>query len=141
MHTSALLGDALQHLAAASESRPPLFRGATERAGVWLGPGELPDAKPIVLRCCLPNIAALLHYHRVHHRYTTANFNRSVTADRVRCMPSFPSSLGGGGQLSAHEGSRQLSAKLSMVPGRLRRRAWRAAAEFSLNPPPLFSSL
>jgi hypothetical protein len=59
MHTSALLGDALQHLAAASESRPPLFRGATERAGVWLGPGELPDAKPIVLRCCLPNIAAL----------------------------------------------------------------------------------
>ena len=61
MHTSALLGDALQHLAAASESRPPLFRGATERAGVWLGPGELPDAKPIVLRCCLPNIAALLH--------------------------------------------------------------------------------
>ena len=56
-------------------------------------------------------------------------------------MPSFPSSLGGGGQLSVHEGSRQLSAKLSMVPGRLRRRAWRAAAEFSLNPPPLFSSL
>ena len=59
LHTCALLGDALQHLAAASESRPPLFRGATERAGVWLGPGELPDAKPIVLRCCLPNIAAL----------------------------------------------------------------------------------
>ena len=67
MHTSALLGDALQHLAAASESRPPLFRGATERAGVWLGPGELPDAKPIVFRCCFPNIAALLPT-LVHHR-------------------------------------------------------------------------